>query len=253
MLRRLAEDVVLALGFMTRLPVAGFAVRDERRLAEALWAMPLAGLLLGLLAAAVHLGATSIGLGGWVAAVLALAALALASGGLHDDGLADFWDGIGGGHTRQRRLEIMRDSHVGSYGVLALVITYVLLAGLLNSVAATAPAIDTAAVIITATALSRSAVVVPMIVLRPARDDGLAHLFGQPTTTAMAVATVWPVAAALILGPPGALAIIIGCAAGAGAVTGLAARYLGGHTGDVFGAAIMTSFAGGLIGANLVV
>ena len=79
----------------------------------------------------------------------------------------------------------------------------------------------------------------------------ITYLFGRPTPLNMAIATAWPVTASLMLDPVGALAIIIGAALGALSITVLAARYLGGHTGDVFGAAIMTSFAGGLLGANL--
>lgn len=251
MLQRLFEDIVLAVGFMTRLPLSGIKVREQRKLAEAFWAIPLAGLVLGLLAAAVYLGSTAVGLVSPVAVVLVLAVIALCTGGLHDDGVADFWDGLGGGGTPERRLEIMRDSHIGTYGTLALIITYLLLAGLLTAIATAATDIDTAAIIVIATNLSRTAVVVPMIALRPARDDGLANLFGRPTPLNMAIATAWPVTASLMLDPFAALAIIIGAALGAGVITVLAARYLGGHTGDVFGACIMTSFTGGLIGANV--
>ncbi len=111
----------VALMLLSRLP-AGRIEGAAPNLADARWAFPLVGLALGLIGWAVHAGALASGAPAPVAAVRALAALALATGALHFDGLADFADGIGGGRDRAHALEIMRDSRVGSYGVLALIL-----------------------------------------------------------------------------------------------------------------------------------
>src|SRR5437763_523525 len=101
------------------------AVRRSHRCARgaACWALPLIGLIVGAIAALVLLGAAWIGMTPAVAAGLALAAAVLVTGGLHEDGLADTADGLGGGKDRDHKLAIMRDSRIGSYGVLALMLT----------------------------------------------------------------------------------------------------------------------------------
>ena len=88
---------------------------------HARWAFPLAGVPLALIVWAVLAGAGALGLPPLVGGLLGVTALVLATGGLHHDGLADFSDGMGG-RDRAQRLEIMRDSRVGSYGVLALIL-----------------------------------------------------------------------------------------------------------------------------------
>ncbi len=70
-----------------------------------------------------------------IAVILAIISRLLITGGLHEDGLADFFDGFGGGNTRERTLEIMKDSHIGTYGVLALIIYFLLLYSLLTVMA----------------------------------------------------------------------------------------------------------------------
>lgn len=251
MLTRIFKDIVLALGFMTRLPVPAFSVSKNRRLSQAFWAMPLAGALIGALTAGIFIATSAVGLDHQIAAALALGAMALITGGLHDDGLADFWDGIGGGKTPGHRLEIMRDSRIGTYGVLALVITYALLVGVLSAIASHASDAETAIIIIVCTMLSRTALAIPMVLLAPARDDGLGKLFGRPSMANIVVGTLWPLAVAATLAPEMTLVILAAIVVGAVVTTALARRYLGGHTGDVLGAVIMTSFAAGLLGARL--
>ena len=105
--------------FFTRLPWPGgdFAPPDFRRIA---WAAPLAGALVGLVGAAALFVAHCVRLPGLMAGTIALAATVAATGALHEDGLADVADGFGGGSSRERKLEILRDSRLGAYGVVAL-------------------------------------------------------------------------------------------------------------------------------------
>src|SRR5271168_3839789 len=107
-----------ATAFFTRLPVEPRAA-GEWRLADSVWAFPVVGAGIGGAAALALLLAQLVGLASWPAALLSvLAGLAL-TGALHEDGLADTADGLIGGHDREERLAIMRDSRHGTFGVLA--------------------------------------------------------------------------------------------------------------------------------------
>src|SRR5207245_1996881 len=126
--------VVAALdahAFLTRLPLPGSRRRgvmdgadrsDAARFARAATLFPLVGVSVGGLAALALLAADGIGLGRPFAAVAALAVAAALTGALHEDALADVADGLGP-HDRARRLEVMRDPRVGSFGALAIVLS----------------------------------------------------------------------------------------------------------------------------------
>ena len=128
-------DLAGCLRFYSRLPVPQLPGEpdphrspDFTRLPRML---PLAGLILALPAALVLATAWSIGLGPFLAATLAVATLVVASGALHEDGFADVADGFGGGTTPERRLEIMKDSRIGAYGGVALMLSLALRIGAL--------------------------------------------------------------------------------------------------------------------------
>jgi len=118
--QRLAE-LRLALVFFTRLPIPLDEARQST-LAQAGWAFPICGAVAGLVMWLGYAVGAALGLPPPVCALLAVAAGMLVTGALHEDGLADFADGIGGGRDRPRKLEIMHDSATGSYGVLALIL-----------------------------------------------------------------------------------------------------------------------------------
>ena len=119
---RRAHELSAAILFLTRLPLPRHAPEDGA-VARGAWAFPLAGFVVGLIAAAVYAIAHALVLFPWPAAALAIAATLLVTGCLHEDGLADTADGFGGGDTRARKLDIMRDSRIGTYGVCALAIS----------------------------------------------------------------------------------------------------------------------------------
>jgi len=119
-------DIPAAIGLLSRLPVPVDTDLATRRGARAAWAYPLAGLVVGALAGLVAQVALWLGLPPSIAALLALAAMIAITGALHEDGLADSADGLWGGWDRARRLEIMKDSRIGTYGVLALGLTLLL-------------------------------------------------------------------------------------------------------------------------------
>ncbi|MBS7541281.1 adenosylcobinamide-GDP ribazoletransferase [Ancylobacter lacus] len=235
-----------ALRFLSRLPVPVMPFEtkldihlppDLDRLAPAL---PLAGALIGALGAAVLVAALLAGLPPLVAATMGVAALVIATGAFHEDGLADFADGMGG-MTAERRLAIMKDSRVGSFGVLALVISILLRVAALDGLAADAPVLA-AAGLIAASGAARLAGVHVLHALPPARADGMASTAGAVGRAAMlrAGAVALILCAALVLPGLGLLALLAALAAG-GLATLLVERSararLGGQTGDVAGAA----------------
>ena len=132
-LRSIFKQVLAALIFFTRLPLGRWVMVEERFFQHLVPLWPLIGWLTGGVMAGVYALAHHVGLGVDISVVLALLARLLLTGALHEDGLADFCDGFGGGRTRKRTLEIMKDSHIGSYGVLGLIMYYVLMCLLMAS------------------------------------------------------------------------------------------------------------------------
>jgi adenosylcobinamide-GDP ribazoletransferase len=120
------EDIWVALGLLTRLPLPEHDWDNTRPAAMAAWAYPLVGLLVGLLASTFAAILIRIGLPTGMVAAAILLGLSILTGAMHEDGLADAADGLWGGTTPERRLEIMKDSHIGSYGVIALVAGFAL-------------------------------------------------------------------------------------------------------------------------------
>lgn len=118
--------------FFTRMPVWRIVTVSPEAYSRAVDCWSAVGWLTGLVTAAVLLGCSLI-LPPFVAVVLAIAARTLLTGALHEDGLADFFDGMGGGTSAERILMIMKDSHIGTYGVLSLIFYYLMLFGLLSS------------------------------------------------------------------------------------------------------------------------
>ena len=228
-LHQISGDLRLALGLLTRLPLPGQP--DMARGAAAAWAWPLAGLAPALLAG-LAIWLTS-GLGAGLSAALALAVMAMVTGAMHEDGLADTADGLWGGWTVEQRLEIMKDSHIGTYGVLALILSVLarwsLLAGLIAAGQAL-PALMAAAV------LSRVPMVALMAWMPPARDGGLSRAVGQPPLRAAGIGGGVALVLALMLTGGAAIwaALLVGFVAVCIAM--LATSKIGGQTGDILGA-----------------
>lgn len=224
-------DVTAALALLTRLPVPASAHTPRP---AALWAWPVAGVVVGALGALAAAAALLIGLPAGVAAALALAAQAAATGALHEDGLADTADGLYGGQSRTARLAIMKDSHIGSFGTLALVlVTLIRWTALATVLGATGPW----GALIATGAVSRVPMAVLIATLPNARGSGLSHAVAaaQGRSAAAGAAAVGIGVALVLVGLPA-----VGMAALAAATTaGLARsalRRIGGQTGDILGA-----------------
>ncbi|WP_239988575.1 adenosylcobinamide-GDP ribazoletransferase [Paramagnetospirillum kuznetsovii] len=217
---------------MTRIPLPDPGV-VAGGLAPAMRCFPLVGLGLGLLAGLVGAIATWL-LPPLPAALLAILTLVLATGALHEDGLADLADGLGARGGIDKRLEVMRQSSIGAYGVLALLFSVGLRVGAL---AAIPGGWRMAGALMAASALSRAMIPAAMQIMPPVRPDGLGAAAGVPDATVAATAAGLGLAvAALGIGLGGALAAAILAIVATLAVVMVARRVLGGFTGDVLGA-----------------
>lgn len=245
MLRARWSELQCALMLLTRLP-AGRLVGAVPSLAQAAWAFPLAGLAVGGIMACVLAGALAIGWSAGIAAALAMVAGLLATGGLHEDGLADVADGFGGGHTRDAKLEIMKDSRLGSYGAIALVMAL----GLRWMMLAQMAQAGHAAMALVALAVASRGLLVGALAWMPAaRGDGLGRAAtGVGLWRVMVALTVGLAALALAFPPLVALRVLGGMVLAVVGLGWLARRQIGGQTGDVLGAMqVLGEIAGWLV------
>jgi adenosylcobinamide-GDP ribazoletransferase len=228
------RDLQIAAAFLTRLPIRPEGPAGLPALAHAAWCFPLIGLGIGLITGIVYAVAIELALPPLLAAVLAVAAAVLVTGALHEDGLADTVDGFGGGSDCEAKLRIMRDSRIGTYGVIAL---FLALAAQIAALSALSDSGDVAAVLMVCHAASRALLVPVMHLEPPARGDGLAAAAGRPSpaTTLWALGIGGGIAVVFAGLFDGIVASLIG-AGGAWAVARLGRRQIGGITGDVLGA-----------------
>ena len=234
MIRRELEYFFGAIRFFTRLPVPGWVGHSAEALNHSARYFPAVGLLVGGIGALVYWLALHL----WpqpVAVLLSMAATIYATGAFHEDGLSDTVDGLGGGWEKARILEIMKDSRVGSYGVVALVLALLGKFVLLSSLA---PALVPFA-LLAGHAVSRFCATVLLATMDYVRDDQLSKakpLANRMSGGAMLIALCFAIA------PLAALPwfkAVLGIALAALAILWLAGkfrRWLGGYTGDCLGA-----------------
>lgn len=265
----------LATAFLTRLPVErGFAGDDALdpdddagdddlnpmetpgQLAAAMWLFPLVGFAIG------GTGAIVLGLLAWagvpaaVAATLAIGAMIALTGALHEDGLADIADGFGGGTDKDSKLRIMRDSRIGTYGVVAVAIVLIAKITALSAIAEWNIGAGAAA-LIAATTWSRALFAPTMRWLSPARRDGLGAGAGTPSegTSWLGLILAFALCALVLLTPAGFGVIPILAAGGFAAfiVGWIALKQIGGYTGDVLGAGQQAAEAATLVAASAII
>jgi adenosylcobinamide-GDP ribazoletransferase len=229
-------DLKICIQLLTRLPVyisdtqEGFSISGASRL------FPIVGAIVGIIAAAV------LWVGSWftfpsaILALLALLTMTLVTGALHEDGLADTFDGLGGGLTREQKLSIMRDSQIGSYGVMALLFSFGLRWASLTEI--TEQGFDVVLMSLIATAAaSRAALPAVMHFIPVAREDGLSVGAGKPSFDRAITALLIGVGFLLFLLGFRTCIVAIGLSAlVAGMFVYFVAMRLGGQTGDVLGA-----------------
>ena len=248
---RAREELVvflLAAQLLTRWPVRSPAVFTEARLSASTRYHPLVGSLVGAFAGGVFWLAHLV-FPVDLALVLSTAASLLATGAFHEDGFADACDGLGGGATRERALEIMRDSRLGAYGAAGLGL---MLAAKVLALAATPPAV-VPWLLIAAHAASRSSAVLVIATSAYVRDTGIARPVADavgPGSLALALATGAAAVCVLftLTAPAVVLAGFAGLAAGHLAMRSAYERKLGGYTGDCLGAVQQMSEFGMYLG-----
>ena len=222
-------DFRLALGFLTRIPVSLPGTLPSNALARSMRFFPLVGAFIGAATGGVYLLAAKA-VPGLPAALLAIGFGLLLTGALHEDGLADCADGFGGGRDKESKLAIMRDSRIGAYGTLALILSVGLRAAVLAKFA------NPSGALIAAHALSRALLPGLMLALPPASASGLAASAGKVGKADFAIALILAIALAAPLLKLW-LAAVLGVAALAFLlIASLARRQIGGYSGDVLGA-----------------
>ncbi|MFI0396076.1 adenosylcobinamide-GDP ribazoletransferase [Paracoccus jiaweipingae] len=229
-LKNAFQNLVLAMVFLTVLPLGRFLPARVLTLGPAVWAFPLAGLAVAVPAALPLLA----GLPPLLAAALTLAGLSALTGALHEDATADFADSFGG-RDRAARLAIMRDSRIGSFGTVALIAVFAIR---LTALAGTAVPV---AALIGAAMTGRALMGLALMAMPPARHDGLGQGAGPVPPLAALLAVGLALTGVLAgCGVTGLLALVPAALA-ALSVAGLAWRRLGGQTGDVLGCICLTA------------
>ncbi|KKB10233.1 hypothetical protein VE26_03330 [Devosia chinhatensis] len=229
----------MALRFFSRLPT-GERPHEKPDLGRIAMALPFAATLMSLVPLALLMGGAWLGLPPYFAAALSVAAMVIVGGGMMEDALADAADGLFGGYTRERRLEILKDSRHGTYGVAALCLFLVLRVTALGSVVAINP-LAAAALWLAAHLAGRSGGLWLAVALPAARADGASASAGALSTKRFAIGATLAGLLVFLLGGPvsglvGVVAALLAVVLTVLAWTGICRRLLGGQTGDLIGA-----------------
>jgi adenosylcobinamide-GDP ribazoletransferase len=248
---RQLELFLVALQFLTRLPVPSPRRFEADAITRGARYFPLVGQIVGALSAGVLLLASRLW-GGWIPALLAVAAGVAITGALHEDGLADTADGLVGGRDTAQRLAIMKDSRIGTYGALALGLGVAIRVAALSVLSPLVAALS----LMAAHGVARAAAVVVMRALPYAGDAGSAKVViapSGPTRLEVLMAVIlaaWP----LVFLPP--TRAVLGCVIGGILALGVALaarRLVGGQRGDILGAVEQVCEAGFLLGCAVLI
>jgi adenosylcobinamide-GDP ribazoletransferase len=222
---------------VSRLPVSPLGLTlSAEAFGRGIWAWPIVGSVVGAVSALTAVAARQAGLAAPFAAIAAVLASLLLTGALHEDGMADTADGLGGGTTRERKLAIMRDSRIGSFGAIALILTFAIRLAAIAAIGAGPPSRTIACLTVAAT-LGRTAMLIPLLTLSSARPDGMAAGLGRAGPARAITGLAIGLLTGGMLLPAGTAAWVIGLAlSGALAMAWLQHRHLGGYTGDTLGA-----------------
>ncbi len=235
-LQKLPEHLYLSVTFLTRIPLPSFRRNLDQGLANSAYCFAFVGALIGVLTAYFAWLVQPLGLVNLVLAILLVGFTALLTGALHEDGLADCCDGFGGGHNRDRKLEIMKDSRIGTYGVLALILVTALKIALLSNLLEF-NFLEFTFTLAVVHSLSRASMPVTMAIMSPAKTSGLASTAGKVAPIlavlgfGLSLLIIW-----IVFGlSPMFWAAVITLLVLAGFVW-LSHRQIGGFTGDSLGA-----------------
>lgn len=238
----LLTETARAISFLSRLPVPDryFAGHDGS-LRRTVAAFPLASLVIALPTALLIAVLSAAGAAAVLVALIALSVQIMLTGALHEDGLSDTADGLGGGRSRDRALAIMKDSRIGTYGALALILSVATRLAALMILVVELPPLAAGLSWLAAAVLSRTLMIWHWSSLASARTDGVAASAGTPEAESARIAFVLGAAitAALSLCALPFYAWFLACAVALAGVLGFTRHCrvrLGGHTGDTIGA-----------------
>ena len=253
----LVEDTARAVAFLSRIPVPDrFFADDSSSISQSARAYAFAGAVICLPASLLLFVLLSAGLDPLFSSALTVAFSVLVCGALHEDGLADCADGFGGGSSRERVLDIMKDSAIGAYGGLALIVSFVTRVAGVAVLASQASPVAAALALLSVGISSRAAMVWHWHGLPAARTDGVAALAGQPDEDAMRLALTSGLLLSFLLALPavgaaGALTAPLIMAAAAFGFRQYVSSRIGGHTGDTIGATQQICEIAALLGLAL--
>jgi len=256
-MNELVLDTARGVGFLSRLPVpARYFEGADGRMDRTCRAFVFAGLIIAFPAALLGGLLLAVGVDPLLTAAVAITALVFLTGALHEDGLADCADGLGGGRDRQKALDIMKDSRIGAYGTIALVLSLLLRVACLAVFAGSLSPTGFALAVLATAAISRAAMVWHWGALPPARSDGVAVGAGEPTEASVrfALATGGAIGVVLVWLVAGVLAVIVAGVATAVMAWGFTAfvrSRISGHTGDTIGATQQLTEIAALFGLAL--
>jgi len=236
------DDIARSTGFLSRLPVPAHYFNDhDGSLSRASAMFPAAGIVIALCPALVVLILSMFGANAAMTSLLALMLLIGVTGALHEDGLADSADAFGARGGRPHMLEIMKDSRIGTYGVLALMVSFALRAIALTIILSVFGGWYTCLLLLAVAAISRASMVWHWNELPPARQDGVAASVGAPDDSAKSLALtsggiLFFAIAGFAIGWIAAILALVIMAVAAHQWTSIVRKRLGGHTGDTIGA-----------------
>lgn len=250
-------DTARAVSFLSRLPVPDrFFDHRETVVADSARAYGIAGVVVAIPASLTLYVLLVLGLQPLLACALAVTCLVVTTGALHEDGLADCADGFWGGRDRDAILVIMKDSTIGAYGALALVLIMVLRVSGLAAIAAGSSAFATALALLAVAAASRAGMVWHWHTLPAAKADGVAASAGRPDGDSMVFAVLSACGLVVVLGPAsggiaGVVTLLVLSAIVCTGFSSIARNKIGGHTGDTIGATQLVCEVAALLGLAL--
>lgn len=245
------QDILAGLILLTRMPAATLTEKPDY--SRAMWSFPVIGFFSGALAALPGAVALQAGLGSYIAALISIAALMLLTGAMHEDGLADMTDGFGAGGSQEKIAAIMKDSQLGSYGTLSLILSTLLKIALLAKLADTP--VNLILAMIFMAGIGRGQVVLLCALFPISQQAQLGQIMRRPSDKInVLTALLWGLPLFLILPLFEGFSVstgiyVIGFNGLVMLWIGLRARhYLGGLTGDIMGACILLAELGCLFG-----
>ena len=227
------SDFFIALSLLTRIPINIDHDNVDERARKASWAYPLVGALVGSIAAMIAYILNFFGLPITICTIMALLTMIALTGGIHEDGLSDCADGLGGGTDKDSILKIMKDSRIGSFGTIALVLVIL---GRYGSMSELLKIDQLFWPLVAAGAISRVPMVGAMVYIKPARNDGLSVSVGSPPKFSFVIALIIGILSCVLV--VGILSVLV--LLGVGFITMIifyiANEKISGQTGDVLGA-----------------